>query len=88
MQNSIDNGQVVHYNRIKIGQFVQNGGFNLREKLKKLRKAKNISVEQIAKELNISKSFYYKIESGDRNPTIILAKDICKLFGVDMDEIF
>lgn len=60
----------------------------MRDKLKILRKTKNISVKKIASKLNISESFYYKIESGDRNPTIALAKEICNLFKVDIDEIF
>ncbi|TCU71544.1 helix-turn-helix transcriptional regulator [Tissierella praeacuta] len=60
----------------------------MRDKLRSLRKTMNISIEQIANKLNISKSFYYKIESGDRNPTIALAKKICKLFDIDIDEIF
>ncbi|CAK7010654.1 helix-turn-helix transcriptional regulator [Tissierella sp.] len=60
----------------------------MREKLKMLRKNKNISVEEISSKLNISESFYYKIESGDRNPTIALAKEICNFFNVHVDEIF
>lgn len=60
----------------------------LRDKLKMIRKNKNISVDEIASKLNISESFYYKIESGDRNPTIALAKEISNFLHVDIDEIF
>ncbi|WP_423244382.1 helix-turn-helix domain-containing protein [Desulfofundulus thermobenzoicus] len=38
--------------------------------------AKKISVSEMARRLNISPSFYYKIEQGIRNSTIDLAKAI------------
>lgn len=60
----------------------------MRDNLKKVRKDYGLSVEEIANELNISKSFYYKIESGIRNPTISLAKKIAKLFKLEIEELF
>lgn len=60
----------------------------MRDNLKKIRKNHGLSVEEIASELNISKSFYYKIESGIRNPTIFLAKRIAKFFRVEIEELF
>ena len=60
----------------------------MRSNLKKLRKKHNLSVSDIARKLNISTSFYYKIESGDRNPTMLLAKQICNIIHANVDEIF
>lgn len=42
----------------------------------------------MAKRLNISASFYYKIERGTRNPTIELAKAIANILDKTVDELF
>lgn len=60
----------------------------MRMMLKNTRLAKKISVSEMARRLNISTSFYYKIEQGSRNPTISLAKDIADILGCTMDELF
>jgi len=60
----------------------------LRYILHKARKEAGLSVIEIARLLGISASFYYKIESGIRNPTIHLAKHISELVGGDMDTLF
>lgn len=44
--------------------------------------------QQIAEILGITRSFYGMIETGDRNPTLDLAKRIAELFQVDIEEIF
>lgn len=60
----------------------------MRMMLKNTRIAKKISVSEMARRLNISTSFYYKIEQGSRNPTISLAKDIADILGCTIDELF
>lgn len=60
----------------------------MREKLREARKAKNLSVREMSKMLNISASFYYKIEQGIRNPTISLAKVIADKLGSTIEELF
>lgn len=60
----------------------------MRNKLREARKAKNISVQKMSTMLNISASFYYKIEQGIRNPTISLAKAIAYKLGSTVDELF
>ncbi len=60
----------------------------MRSNLRTLRDKNNLSVAEMAQKLNISVSFYYKIESGVRNPTISLAKQICDIVGGNIDEIF
>ncbi|MGG1598522.1 helix-turn-helix transcriptional regulator [Paenibacillus naphthalenovorans] len=60
----------------------------MRTVLREARKNKNMSVEDIATEVEISASFYYKIEAGIRNPTIDLAKKIADLLGRTVDELF
>lgn len=60
----------------------------MRNNLREARKAKNISVQKMSTMLNISASFYYKIEQGIRNPTISLAKAIARKLGSTVDELF
>jgi len=60
----------------------------MRSNLKMLREKNGLTVKEIADLLGISESFYYKIESGIRNPTINLARDISNLFGKNINYIF
>lgn len=64
---------------------VSNLGFN--NKLKELRKEKNISQEQLAKELNISRQAISKWESGKAYPDIDNLILLRKIFGVSLDEL-
>lgn len=52
----------------------------MRSNLRTLRDENKLSVAEMAQKLNILASFY-KIESGVRNPTISLAKQICDIVG-------
>lgn len=60
----------------------------MRKRLKELREERNLSVEEISKELGISASHYYKIESGIRNPKFNLAGRFANFFGTNVDELF
>lgn len=60
----------------------------MRERLVAARKARNLSVSDIAELLGISTSFYYKIEAGTRNPSLQLAKQIAAMFNTTIDELF
>lgn len=60
---------------------------NFKENLKKLRKEKNISQEQLAEKLNISRQAISKWKSGKAYPdmdNLILLRDI---FNVSLDEL-
>jgi len=59
-----------------------------RNKLRQRRVNKNITVPQIAILLGISQSYYYKIEAGIRNPTLILAAEIASILNSSIDELF
>lgn len=58
------------------------------EALKKLRKQKGWTLDYVAKELGISKSFYSQIENGKRTLTYKMAYNISKLFKLKPDKIF
>jgi putative transcriptional regulator len=60
----------------------------MRVKLKRSRIDKGLSVPDMAGKLDISASFYYKIENGDRNPTMELAKRIADIFNSSLDDLF
>ncbi|MGE5585797.1 MAG: helix-turn-helix transcriptional regulator [Bacillota bacterium] len=60
----------------------------MRDALRKARKAKGLTVADMAKMLRISPSFYYKIEQGVRNPTLELAKSIADTVGRSVEEVF
>ena len=60
----------------------------MRTRLKETRKAKGLTVADMAARLKVSRSFYYKIEAGTRNPTIDTAKQIADTLGSTVDELF
>jgi len=60
----------------------------VRVKLIQTRKDAGLTVADMATKFGISKSFYYKIEAGVRNPTITLANEIALLFGKTVDDLF
>lgn len=60
----------------------------MREKLKRLRLNKGLTVDEVAYKFNISSSYYYKIEAGTRNPTMHLAKRIADFFDQEIEELF
>lgn len=60
----------------------------MRLHLQNTRRSKNISVGEMASQLKISKSYYYKIEQGVRNPTLELARKIAGILGEPVDKIF
>lgn len=57
-------------------------------KLKELREKKGLSCEEIAKILNISKSYYWQIENKNRRLYYDLAKKIAAIFNLKPDDIF
>lgn len=58
------------------------------KKLKELRMNNKISCKEIAEILNISKTYYWQIENGDRRLSYELAKKIANVFRVRPDDIF
>ncbi len=56
--------------------------------LKELRENKNITQEETAKKLKITKEYLSMLERGERNPSDKLKHKISKFFGVSMYYIF
>lgn len=57
-------------------------------KLKSARAALDLSQQDLADKVGVSRQTINAIEKGDYNPTINLCKSICKVLGKTLDEIF
>ena len=57
-------------------------------KLKSARAALDLSQEDLAKRVGVSRQTINAIEKGDYNPTIKLCREICKVLGKTLDELF
>ena len=57
-------------------------------KLKSARAAKDLSQQQLAEAVGVSRQTINAIEKGDYNPTIKLCVAICKVLDKTLDELF
>ena len=55
--------------------------------LKKIRVEKGISQGDIARALNVARSFVSDLENGKRNPTLTTISKLAKAIGVSTDEL-
>ena len=56
--------------------------------LKSARAAKDLSQQQLADPVSVSRQTINAIEKGEYNPTINLCRSICKILGKTLDELF
>ena len=57
-------------------------------KLKSARAALDLSQQQLADKVGVSRQTINAIEKGDYNPTIRLCISICRVLGKTLDELF
>lgn len=57
-------------------------------KMKSARVAKDLSQQQLADLIGVSRQTISAIEKGDYNPTINLCIAICRVLGKTLDELF
>lgn len=57
-------------------------------KLKSARAAMDLSQQELADKVGVSRQTINAIEKGDYNPTIQLCKSICKVLDKTLDELF
>lgn len=57
-------------------------------KMKSARAALDLSQEDLAKKVKVTRQTISAVESGDYNPTINLCIEICKALGKTLDELF
>ena len=57
-------------------------------KVKAARAALDLSQQELADKVGVSRQTINAIEKGDYNPTIQLCRSICKVLGKTLDELF
>ena len=57
-------------------------------KLKAARALKDMSQEELAKQVEVSRQTINAIENGDYNPSINLCISICRVLGVILNDLF
>ena len=58
------------------------------DNLKKLREAKGLSQEKLARLADVAINTLIKMESGEnQNPTLVTLKKVAKAFGVSVDDL-
>ncbi|OGY80144.1 MAG: hypothetical protein A2550_02785 [Candidatus Jacksonbacteria bacterium RIFOXYD2_FULL_43_21] len=61
---------------------------NLANNIKKLREAKGLSQEKLARLADVANNTLIKMESGEnQNPTLVTLKKIAKAFDVSVDDL-
>ena len=60
----------------------------MKNRLEEIRKAKGITQEELANELEVSRQTVGSLENGRYNPSIILAFKIARFFEVSIEEVF
>ena len=58
------------------------------KRIKTLREEHNLTQEELAKELNISRNAISNYENGVRTPDLNVIRDICEFFNVTLDSFF
>lgn len=59
----------------------------LGEKIKLLRKSKNISQDQLASMLNINRNYLSRVETGKSEPSSSVLKNIATIFNIDLNSL-
>ncbi|MEK4427415.1 helix-turn-helix transcriptional regulator [Solibacillus sp. FSL K6-1523] len=60
----------------------------MKNRIRELRKVKQITQEELSKEVGVSRQSIIAIESGKFNPSIELAYNISKVFNCTIEEVF
>ena len=63
-------------------------GYEMKNRLEELRKARGIKQEELAEILEVSRQTIGSLENGRYNPSILLAFRISKYFGMPIEDIF
>lgn len=61
---------------------------NLGDKLKEIRKSKNLSIEKFADKLNISSRQYFRIESNKSTPSLESLQKFSEILKIDLFKIY
>lgn len=67
--------------------YIKLGG-TMKNRIRELRKVKQITQEELSKQVGVSRQSIIAIESGKFNPSIELAYNISKVFNCMIEEVF
>lgn len=59
----------------------------LGEKIKEIRKSRNISQEALASLLKVNRNYLSRIETGKSDPTSTILKNIAEIFNIDLNTL-
>ena len=57
-------------------------------KVKEYREALNLTQDELAEKIGVRRETILRLEKGSYNPSLKLAYDIAKVFGVSIEDIF
>ena len=60
----------------------------MQNRLEEIRRLRNLTQEQLAADLEVSRQTIGSLENGRYNPSIVLAFRIARYFGMTIEEIF
>ena len=60
----------------------------MKNRIEAIRKERGIRQEEFAKLLGVSRQTINMIENGDYNPTIGLCRNICRVLGCTLNDLF
>lgn len=60
----------------------------LGNRIKEIRTSRGISQEKFALSIDMDRTYYASVESGNRNISIINIEKICNGFGITLEELF
>ncbi|WP_298729183.1 helix-turn-helix transcriptional regulator [uncultured Granulicatella sp.] len=60
----------------------------MKNRIEEIRKAKEITQEELANALEVSRQTVGSLENGRYNPSIILAFKIARFFDISIEEVF
>lgn len=60
----------------------------MKNRIEEIRKQRNIRQEELAKAMGVSRQTISSLETGRYNPSIFLAHNIAKFFGMTIEDVF
>lgn len=63
-------------------------GIKVKNRIEEIRTERGIRQEELAKAMGVSRQTISSLENGRYNPSIMLAHNIAKYFGMTIEEVF
>lgn len=76
------------YTKVKYTLHINQRKRTMKNRLEQFRKKMDLTQEELADRLEVSRQTIISLESGRYNPSILLAFRIARLFGVSVEEVF